>query len=203
MGATPTISGFVLATSSISWPAASTIGCRLLLRWGFRGPCILGGVFLVVGFTLLLLLTPDSGLWMPAAVECVLGFGFGFYTVTTVLAAQAAVGWEHRGVVTSASQFARNIGGTVGVSIAGAIFAAGVVGVTGAGINPNDLLSPATRADLAGGDLVMLQILLASALRSVYTLFIVMAILATAIAAFLPGGRPRQESDAGPDLGTG
>src|SRR5438067_1342004 len=149
-----------------------------------------------------LLLTLHAGLWMPAGAELVLGFGFGFYTVTTVLAAQAAVGWEHRGVVTSASQFARNIGGTVGVSIAGAIFAAGVVGVTGAGINPNDLLSPATRADLAGGDLAMLQILLASALRSVYTLFIVMAILATAIAAFLPGGRPRQESDAGPDLGT-
>src|SRR5437016_5550021 len=79
MGATPTISGFVLATSSISWPAASTIGGRLLLRWGFRGPCIMGGVCLVVGFSLLLWLTPDSGLWMPAAVECVLGFGFGFY----------------------------------------------------------------------------------------------------------------------------
>ena len=204
MGATPTVSGFVLATSSLSWPTASTIGGRLLLRWGFRAPCILGGILLVIGFALLLLLTPDAGLWMPAGAELVLGFGFGFYTVTTVLAAQAAVGWEHRGVVTSASQFARNIGGTVGVSIAGAIFAAGVVGVTGAGINPNDLLSPATRADLAGGDLVMLQILLASALRSVYTLFIVMAILATAIAAFLPGGRPRQESDAGPDLlGTG
>jgi len=198
MGATPTISGFVLATSSISWPAASTIGGRLLLRWGFRGPCILGGIFLAIGFALLLLLTPDSGLWMPATVECVLGFGFGFYTVTTVLAAQAAVGWEHRGVVTSAGQFARNIGGTVGVSIAGAIFTAGVAAAAGAGINPNDLLSPATRASLSSADLAFLQNLLAEALRSVYVLFIAMAIVATAIAAFLPGGPPRQESDAGP-----
>src|SRR5438552_4196108 len=145
----------------------------------------LGAAALSASVALLLLLTPDAGLWMPADAELVLGFGFGFYTVTTVLAAQAAVGWEHRGVVTSASQFARNIGGTVGVSIAGAIFAAGVVGANGAGINPNDLLSPATRADLAGGDLAMLQTLLAGALRSVYVLFIVMAVLATAIAAFL------------------
>jgi EmrB/QacA subfamily drug resistance transporter len=197
MGATPTIAGFVLATSSLSWPTASTIGGRLLLRWGFRGPCILGGVILVIGFSLLLLLTPDSGLWMPAAVEGVLGFGFGFYTVTTVLAAQTAVGWEHRGVVTSASQFARNIGGTVGVSIAGAIFAAGVAAAAGAGINPNDLLAPATRASLSGSDLAFLQNLLASALRSVYVLFIGMAILATAVAAFLPGGPPQQHSDAG------
>jgi hypothetical protein len=170
----------------------------LLLRWGFRGPCILGGIFLVIGFALLLLLTPDSGLWMPAAVECVLGFGFGFYTVTTVLAAQTAVGWEHRGVVTSASQFARNIGGTVGVSIAGAIFSGGVVAAAGAGINPTDLLAPATRASLSGANLAFLQSLLAEALRSVYVLFIGMSILATAIAAFLPGGPPRQESDAGP-----
>src|SRR5207302_7798751 len=185
MGATPTISGFVLATSSISWPAASTIGCRLLLRWGFRGPCILGGVFLVIGFALLLLLTPDSGVWMPAVVECVLGFGFGFYTVTTVPAAQTAVGWEHRGVVTSASQFARNIGGTVGVSVAGAIFTAGVAAAAGTGINPNDLLSPATRASLPAGDLAFLQGLLVSALRSVYVVFVGTAVVASVIAAFL------------------
>jgi MFS family permease len=194
MGATPTIAGFVLATSSLSWPAASTIGGRLLLRWGFRSPCIIGGVFLVIGFGLLLFLTPDSGLWMPALSEFVLGFGFGFYTVTTVLVAQAAVGWEHRGVVTSAGQFARNIGGTVGVSIAGAIFAAGVAGA-GAGINPNDLLAPETRATLSGANLALLEDLLASALRSVYVLFVAMAILATGVALFLPGGPPREASE--------
>lgn len=198
MGATPTISGFVLAASSLSWPAASTIGGRLLLRWGFRGPCILGGIFLVIGFSMLLLLTPAAGLWLPAAAEFVLGLGFGFYTVTTILAAQTAVGWEHRGVVTSASQFARNMGGTVGVSIAGAIFTAGVAAAAGAGINPNELLSPATRASMSGSDLVFVQGLLAGALRSVYVLFIGMAVVATAIAAFLPGGPPRQASDAGP-----
>jgi EmrB/QacA subfamily drug resistance transporter len=199
MGATPTVSGFVLATSSISWPAASTVGGRLLLRWGFRGPCIMGGICLVIGFALLLLLTPDSGLWMPAVVEFVLGLGFGFYTVTTVLAAQSAVGWEHRGVVTSAGQFARNIGGTVGVSIAGAIFAAGVANAVGVGINPNDLLSPTTRASLSSADLAFLQSILASSLRSVYVLFIAMSILATMVAMFLPGGPPRQDSDSGPD----
>src|SRR5438132_1247271 len=54
MGATPTLSGFVLAGSSIGWPIASAVGGRLLLRWGFRGPCVLGGVFLLIGFALLL-----------------------------------------------------------------------------------------------------------------------------------------------------
>jgi len=60
-------------------------------------------------------------------------------------ARRAGAGIEHRGVVTSASQFARNIGGTVGVSIAGAIFTAGVAAAEacGRGVQlkwPNDLI---------------------------------------------------------------
>jgi EmrB/QacA subfamily drug resistance transporter len=197
MGATPTVSGFVLASSSLSWPAASTIGGRLLLRWGFRGPCVLGGALITVGFLMLLLLTPESGLWLPAAIEFVLGLGFGFYAVVTLLAAQTAVGWEHRGVVTSASQFSRNIGGTIGVSVAGAIFAAGVASGAGAGVNPNEVLSASLRAGLSAADLGVLQNVLANSLRPVYILFIVVGILATLVAALLPAGTPSQVSDAG------
>jgi EmrB/QacA subfamily drug resistance transporter len=197
MGATPTLSGFVLAGSSIGWPIASAVGGRLLLRLGFRGPCVLGGLLLLTGFALLLFLDAQAGLWAPFAISIVLGFGFGFYTVATILAAQTAVGWEHRGVVTSASQFSRNIGGTVGVSIAGAIFTAGVAAAASLGVNPNELLSPAGRAGLQASELVALQGLLAGSLRSVYMLFVGVAALATVVALFLPGGAPRQVSEPG------
>ena len=199
MGATPTLSGFVLAGSSIGWPIASAVGGRLLLRWGFRGPCVLGGLLLMLGFVLLLSITAESGLAVPFAISCVLGFGFGFYTVATILAAQTAVGWQHRGVVTSANQFARNIGGTIGVSIAGAIFTAGVAAAASASINPNDLLSPSVRSGLTPSDLAFLQGLLAGSLRSVYLLFVGVAGLATLVALFLPGGPPRQVSEPGPE----
>jgi EmrB/QacA subfamily drug resistance transporter len=195
MGASPTLSGFVLATSSISWPLASTLGGRLLLRWGFRAPCVVGGVLLMIGFGLLLALTPDSGLWVPAAITFVIGLGFGFYSVVIILAAQSSVGWQNRGVVTSANQFARNIGGTIGVSIAGAIFAAGVASAAGAGVNPNELLSPTIRATLSAADLGFLQQVLAGSLRSVYLLFLGVAVLATVVAALLPSGPPDQTSD--------
>jgi EmrB/QacA subfamily drug resistance transporter len=200
MGATPTVSGFALAGSSIGWPLASAIGGRLLLRWGFRIPCVLGGVILTLGFLMLLVMPPDAELWVPLVISSILGFGFGFYTVATLLAAQTAVGWQHRGVVTSASQFSRNIGGTVGVSIAGAIFTAGVLSVAGSGINPNDLLSPAARATLSAADLSLLQTVLTGSLRSVYALFVGVAILATAVAALLPAGPPTQVSEAGSPL---
>lgn len=193
MGATPTISGFILAGSSVSWPLASTIGGRLLLRAGFRFPCLVGGLLLTVGFALLLLMTPESSLFLPLAVSGVLGLGFGFYAVTTILAAQSAVGWEHRGVVTSANTFSRNIGGTIGVSIAGALFTSGVMQAT---VDPNELLSPSVRSGLPPEVLAGLQALLAQSLSSVYVLFVGVAVVATLIAAFLPGGPPTQVSDA-------
>ncbi len=197
MGATPTISGFILAGASVGWPIASTIGGRVLLKTGFRFPCVLGGVILTLGFALLLLVNAESSLLLLLAITCVLGVGFGFYSVATILAAQSAVGWEHRGVVTSASQFARNIGGTIGVSIAGALFTAGVMSGSTTGVNPNDLLSSDLRAALSPEVLAALQELLASALRNVYVLFIGVAALSTLVAVFLPAGPPREVSDAG------
>ena len=117
--------------------------------------------------------------------------------LATILAAQSAVGWEHRGVVTSASQFSRNIGGTVGVSIAGALFSAGVGTALAAGFNPNDLLSSTVRAGLSVSELGFLQSVLAAALRNVYVLFVGVGLAATVIGLWLPGGPPRQASDAG------
>jgi predicted MFS family arabinose efflux permease len=197
MGATPTTSGFVLAGASIGWPAASTVGGRLILRLGFRWPCVLGGVILVTGFVLLLFLGPDSPLLAPLAIMTVVGAGFGFYTVATILVAQSAVGWQYRGVVTSATQFSRNIGGTIGVSIAGAIFTSGLLSGLPGGLNPNDLLSAPARAGLSSAELVTLQELLAGSLRTVYILFVGVAAAATLVAAFLPGGPARQVSDTG------
>jgi EmrB/QacA subfamily drug resistance transporter len=197
MGATPTISGFILAGSSVSWPVASAIGGRLLLRLGFRAPCVFGGILLTLGFVMLLFVTPTSSLLVPLAITAVLGLGFGFYAVTTILAAQSAVGWEHRGVVTSASQFSRNIGGTIGVSVAGALFTSGVMQAGSISVNPNDLLEPSLRAGLSPDALATLQALLAGSLQSVYVLFIGVAVVGTVIAAFLPGGPPQQVSDAG------
>jgi hypothetical protein len=142
-------------------------------------------------------LSPDSSLFLPLAITMVLGFGFGFYSVATLLAAQAAVGWQHRGVVTGASQFARNIGGTLGVSIAGAIFAAGVLSVATTALDPNDLLSPPVRAGLSPDQLTALRALIAGSLRSVYLLFVGVAGLATLVAFWLPSGPPREVSEAG------
>jgi MFS family permease len=183
-----------MAGASIGWPLTSAIGGRLVLRWGWRMPCILGAVLLVIGFGLLWQMPPDVGLWYPTGVQFLTGAGFGFTSLVFIIAAQNAVGWEQRGVVTSANQFARSIGGTIGVSVAGAIFSAGVVAAAGAGVNPNDLLSPTVRATLAPDQLRLLEGALVGAWHSVYLLFAVVAAVGVVVAALLPGGRPQPAS---------
>jgi EmrB/QacA subfamily drug resistance transporter len=195
MGATPTVSGLVLASMSIAWSAATPVGGRLLLRLGYRIPCMLGCVLLTLGFLMLTQVPADAELWVPAAIACVIGAGFGLVSVVTILAAQAAVGWDQRGVVTSANQFARNIGGTVGVPIAGAFFAAYVASAAAAGLDPNSVLAPDMRSVLSQPDLAFLQSELSDALRAVYVLFAVMGGLATLVSAFLPGGPPTQAAE--------
>jgi len=194
MGATPTVSGFVLAGMSVAWSASTPIAGRLLVRVGFRLPCVIGGLLLTLGFILLTQLTVDANLWMPFVFACFIGSGFGFVSVTTLLAAQSAVGWDQRGVVTSANQFARNMGGTLGVPIAGVFFAGYITAAASAGFNANDLLSPELRASLAGPELAFLRGSLTDSLHLIFVLFAVLAVLATLVAAFLPSGRPQPSS---------
>jgi hypothetical protein len=56
------------------------------------------------------------------AILAVTGFGFGFASMSYLLAAQEAVEWQQRGLVTSAITFFRSIGGALGVGILGAMF---------------------------------------------------------------------------------
>jgi EmrB/QacA subfamily drug resistance transporter len=194
LGATPTMAGFVLAATSIGWPAASATAGHIILRLGFRAPALLGGALLVTGFLLLGVQPTTASLWSMALIQVVLGAGFGFYLPAAMLVAQNAVGWEGRGVVTSANQFARTIGGTIGVTVAGAVFAAGVTSAAVIGADPNSLLEPAVRATLGLDALTALQTLLADALHTVYFMSAAIAAVSTLIALALPAGRPAATS---------
>jgi EmrB/QacA subfamily drug resistance transporter len=190
LGSTPTVAGFVLAATSIGWPIASTAAGFILLRVGFRPPAVFGGLLLTAGFALMAMQTASSTLVFLAVLQVVLGVGFGLYLPVVLLAVQNAVGWEQRGVVTSANQFARTIGGTIGVAVAGAIFAAGVDRASALGANPNDLLDATARAALDPGILQPLTAILTDSLHAVYLMCVVVALFSTLVALVLPGGKP-------------
>ena len=68
-------------------------------------------------------LAVSTPIWLAALYMLVLGLGLGMVMQVLVLAAQNAVPYKMLGVATSGSTLFRQIGGAIGVSIFGAIFA--------------------------------------------------------------------------------
>jgi EmrB/QacA subfamily drug resistance transporter len=127
LGTGAIVAGLALAALTIGWPIAASTAGRIYLRWGFRTTQLLGAGFGVAGCAVLLLVGPDSSVWLVAAGCLVLGLGLGYVASPGVIAAQTAVAWQQRGVATGANLFARSVGSAVGVAVFGAIANATVV----------------------------------------------------------------------------
>jgi len=84
---------------------------------------IIGTAVAALAMVLLSRLAVSTPLWVVALYLLVLGLGLGLVMQVLVLAAQNAVPYDMLGVATSGSTLFRQIGGAVGVSIFGAIFA--------------------------------------------------------------------------------
>lgn len=129
-GAAPIVAGLALGALTIGWPVAATLSGRLYLRFGFRSTAILGGAMLVLGTGALTLSTRYPNIWLVAGICFMIGAGFGFSAVTTLVAAQSSVSWEERGVVTGTQMLFRSVGQALGAAVLGAV-ANGVISSRG------------------------------------------------------------------------
>ncbi|WP_196831147.1 MFS transporter [Frigoribacterium sp. CG_9.8] len=121
IGAPPLVAGLALAALTIGWPIAASLSGRLYLRIGFRTTVLIGMAVAVTG-TLVLALTSQSPSIALVATSCfVVGLGMGLVATPSLIAAQASVQWNERGVVTGTNLFSRSIGSALGVAIFGAI----------------------------------------------------------------------------------
>src|SRR5205823_10345021 len=84
---------------------------------------IVGTAVITIGMILLSRLGVSTSLWMAALAMVVLGLGLGRVMQVLVLAVQNAVDYKFLGVATSGSTMFRSIGGPIGGSLFGAIFA--------------------------------------------------------------------------------
>ena len=143
-GAKPIAAGLALGALTIGWPFAATMAGRVYLRIGFRTTTILGGVILVLGTSALALASFVPSIWIVAVVCFVIGAGFGFSAVTSLVAAQSSVDWKERGVVTGTQMLFRSVGQSIGAAALGAT-ANGVIAAHG-----GDETDPATMMAAAG-----------------------------------------------------
>jgi MFS family permease len=146
---TALVAGFALAALTLGWPLAASVAGRIYLKIGFRRTALIGAVVIMIGSALLTLLSSHSSVWQVAATCFVIGMGLGLVASPTLIAAQAAVDWDRRGVVTGTFVFSRSMGSALGIAVFGAIANAslsrrigGHISSTASGI-PAGILEPA------------------------------------------------------------
>ncbi len=121
LNAPPLVSGAAVAALTLGWPLAASTAGRLYMRHGFRVTILIGSAIALLGTIALAVSGPYPNPVTVAAVSFVIGFGLGWTAAPTLIAAQASVDWDERGVVTGVNVFARSAGSAVGVAIFGAI----------------------------------------------------------------------------------
>src|SRR4051812_13049038 len=123
-GRSATASGLLLTPMMAGVLIASIASGNVISKTGRYKPFpIIGTAVAALAMILLSRLAVSTPLWLAALYLLVLGLGLGLVMQVLVLAAQNAVPYKMLGVATSGSTLFRQIGGAVGVSIFGAIFA--------------------------------------------------------------------------------
>ncbi|HEU4978364.1 MAG TPA: MDR family MFS transporter [Solirubrobacteraceae bacterium] len=124
-GASPTVSGLLLIPLMAGLLGASIGSGRWITRHGrYRVFPIAGTALLTVGMGLLATLGAHTPQALTALYMFVVGVGIGLVMQVLVLVVQNDAPAADIGVATSTATFFRSIGGSIGVAIFGAIFAA-------------------------------------------------------------------------------
>jgi EmrB/QacA subfamily drug resistance transporter len=121
MGSSATRSGSVTMPMMIAMVTMSIVGGQLISRTGrYKVQSLFGTLLITAGIFLLSRMTADTSQAVASLYIILVGMGMGLSMPVFGVVVQNAV--EHRllGVVSAASQFFRQIGGTLGVAILGA-----------------------------------------------------------------------------------
>jgi MFS family permease len=123
-GHSATDSGLLMTPMMLGVLVTSTGSGFLISRYGrYRAFPIAGTAIAAVGLYLLSTLQVSTSTEVAAGYMLLLGLGLGLVMQVLVLAAQNAVDYSLLGVATSGSTMFRQVGGSIGVSVFGAIFA--------------------------------------------------------------------------------
>jgi MFS family permease len=184
----------VVTPVMLTWALSGLVAAPALVKWGFQRTALIGTVLILIGFAGLLagalLGAPHAVI---TAVLAVSGFGFGFASMSYLLAAQDAVPWQQRGIVTASVGFFRTMGGAIGVGLLGALFnlVAGpkLAQFTGHGLRTAELLDPQLTRNIDPHVLRQIQSGISSGLIWVFAAMLLSAVLLLLVSTMLPSRR--------------
>ncbi|MDE0138763.1 MAG: MDR family MFS transporter [bacterium] len=142
-----TNSGLLLVPMLTASLVASLVSGRMVARWGrYRSVVVAGSVLLGVGLALLSTMTVSTSPVAAAAYLVVFGLSMGILIPVLILVIQNSVHPRDLGVATSSVQVFRQLGGSTGVAVFGALFNARLAGLLAARLPPD---SPASDLDVS------------------------------------------------------
>ncbi len=211
MGGSATQAGRVLTPLLLGWVTFAVVGGRALLRVGYRVTVFAGMFLLVAGFFGLARITAlASQTYLTLDMLCI-GAGMGLSMITLLIAVQSSVPRAELGIATSATQFFRTIGGTIGVSIMGAVLssrlATQIQALSRAAAtqdssarllelahHPDVIIDPAARAAIPPEALSLFQGALDHALHAVFYIGLAVALFAFFSAFLVPSGKSHEHA---------
>lgn len=205
-GVPATISGMTMLPLMAGLIVGSAVAGQLVTKTGHYKPLMLAGAgVLLVAVFLLHDLSKIHGLALLCVLLAFVGLGLGPGQSLFNIATQNAVDPRDIGVATSANQFFRQIGSTVGAALAGALLTARLANLPGGGLDLGALEGMAVKAAAQGqaahADPV-LQGALVDAVSSVMVAALAVIVLALVTILFIPALplRARQPVGAAPVL---
>jgi len=194
IGTSATEAGSTLMPMLLGWVFSSIIGSRALLYINYRWIILTGTSLLVIGAAMMTQANAEMSRLQAMIYLGFMGVGMGLAVSPFLIAIQSAVQKRDLGTATSTLQFSRNIGGTLGVSVMGAVLASRLAtALQTAGLDPNavsldSLVDPVAGSSSAAFD-GTLQLALGTAIQGVFVIAFVAAVLALTASFFTPSGR--------------
>ena len=172
-GSSPTLSGLQLIPMTAGILISSTIAGRSMSKGGrYRWMPLAGMSALFVGMVLLANLGTDTPYRLVGFYIALVGFGMGFIFPVVTTAVQNSVARELVGTATAAGLMFRQIGGSLGVALFGAIFAnrmADQLGGMGEGFGGGEVnIGPQTLAAMSPQVLETVKQSVVTALHPIY-----------------------------------
>ncbi len=198
LGTSATAAGATLTPMLLAWVFSSIVGSRLLLRVGYRTLALAGMALLTVGAFLLTQVGAGTGEALLLGSLALMGVGMGLSIPAFLIAVQSTVRKDALGTATSTVQFSRSIGGTLGVSVMGALLSARLAaGMAAAGLDPasvslDTLLDPVAQSAASASLDATLRVVLAGAIQGVFWLALGAAALGLVATTLAPRGRIAQ-----------
>ncbi|MCS7001293.1 MAG: MFS transporter [Dehalococcoidia bacterium] len=195
-GGGATEAGIALIPLSVGWTVGAIVAGRTILAFGYRRTATTGSLAVIAGATL-------TAVWASAPMPLILTFqtllgigagaAFSCFTISTA----NAVTYAQRGMASSATQFARTMGGTLGTALLGLVFTATLAtqlqGIPGVDLSiANRLLDSHVRADLPAAVVAASSAAVAASLTPVFWAIVAIALLALLPSLLLPTGDPRR-----------